>query len=206
VAQKTNVIWGDEQSDKKEEKKTETYLERPSVVEVVDTHIYFYSYVGMHQVLRFNKEIRTLDNNLRVIAAQQEREPAPIFVHVNSFGGSLLHGLAAMDAILACKIPIITIVDGCCASAGTFFTVVGNKRLIGKHSFMLIHQLTACAWGKYEELKDDQLNFDLFMNTIYDIYKKYTKVPKKKLKEILKHDLWFDAETCLKYGMVDEII
>ena len=44
------------------------------------------------------------------------------------------------------------------------------------------------------------------MATIKSIYKQYTKLPMKKLDEILKHDLWFDSKTCLDYGLVDEII
>ena len=38
------------------------------------------------------------------------------------------------------------------------------------------------------------------------MYKEYTKIPMKKLNEILKHDLMWDAETCLEYGMIDEIV
>ena len=44
------------------------------------------------------------------------------------------------------------------------------------------------------------------MKTIKDVYKKYTKVPMKKLDEILKHDLLWDAKTCKEYGLIDEII
>ena len=44
------------------------------------------------------------------------------------------------------------------------------------------------------------------METIRNIYVKHTKIPKKQLNDILKRDLWFDAETCLKYGLIDEII
>ena len=44
------------------------------------------------------------------------------------------------------------------------------------------------------------------MKSIKREYEEYTKIPMKKLDEILKHDLMFDAETCLKYGMIDEII
>ena len=49
-------------------------------------------------------------------------------------------------------------------------------------------------------------NCDILMETIRDIYNKHTKIPKKQLNDLLKRDLWFDAETCLKYGLVDEII
>ncbi len=44
------------------------------------------------------------------------------------------------------------------------------------------------------------------MNTIKNVYKEHTKLPMKKLDEILKHDLMWDAKTCLKYGLIDEII
>ena len=44
------------------------------------------------------------------------------------------------------------------------------------------------------------------MERIKQIYREHTKIPTKKLNEVLKHDLWWDAETCLKYGLVDEII
>ena len=71
---------------------------------------------------------------------------------------------------------------------------------------MLIHQLSSFAWGNFEQLKDDMKNCEMLMRMIKSVYKEYTKVPMSKLDEILKHDLWFDAETCLKYGMVDEII
>ena len=63
------------------------------------------------------------------------------------------------------------------------------------------------SWlGNYEALKDSMENCDILMETIRDIYNKHTKIPKKQLNDILKRDLWFDAETCLKYGLVDEII
>ena len=101
---------------------------------------------------------------------------------------------------------IITTIDGCAASAATLMSIVANRRLIHEHSFMLIHQLSSGMWGKYEELKDDMKNNNLLMKTIKDIYQKHTKIPKTKLNQILKHDLWLDAKTCLRYGLVDDII
>ena len=71
---------------------------------------------------------------------------------------------------------------------------------------MLIHQLSSFCWGKHSEFIDEIENQKKLMGMIKDIYKKYTKVPMSKLDEILKHDLWFNAEECIKYGLVDEII
>ena len=72
---------------------------------------------------------------------------------------------------------------------------------------MLIHQLSSTFWGTYGNFEDEKKNLDLMMKTIKDVYKKYTKVPMKKLDEILKHDLlwdlnlfgiWFDRRNNLK--------
>ena len=75
-----------------------------------------------------------------------------------------------------------------------------------RNSFMLIHQLSTGFWGKYEEFEDEKKNLDLMMKMIKNVYREYTKIPEKKLNEILKRDLMLDANTCLKWRLVDEII
>ena len=71
---------------------------------------------------------------------------------------------------------------------------------------MLVHQLSSNFWGTYANFEDEKKNLDLMMKNIKDVYKKYTKLPMKQLDEILKHDLMWDAQTCLDYGMIDEIV
>ena len=180
--------------------------ERADYLEIVNNRIYFYSGVETKNVLGLNKAMRELGAEIQHSATMLECEPADIFLHVNSHGGDLFAGLAAMDEIRKSKTPIISIVDGCAASAATLMTIAAHKRQINKHAYMLIHQLSSGMWGKYEEMKDAMENNDLFMRIIKDIYEEHTKLPKRKINEILKRDLWFDAETCLEYGLVDEII
>jgi len=178
-----------------------------NVVETSNNSVYFYSEVTRPKILQLNKAINNLESNL----LNQKRLlklkfPADIYLHINSFGGSVFAGLAAADYIKNSEVPVQSIVEGCVASAATLFSVVADHRQIRKNSFMLIHQLSSGMWGKYEEMKDAMDNNDLFMRVIKDIYEEHTKIPKRKLNEILKRDLWFDAETCLEYGLVDEII
>lgn len=149
------------------------------------------------------KSLRSLDSGLFHQSYIQERNPTSNFLHVSSYGGSLLHGLAGMDAILQCKSPMVTIVDGCCASAATFLSVCGKKRYINRHAYMLIHQLSSVMWGKYEEFKDEMQNLDKLMTMIKNVYKEYTKIPMEKIEKVLKHNLWFSAEECKEFGLVD---
>ena len=71
---------------------------------------------------------------------------------------------------------------------------------------MLVHQLSGAMWGKFQEMEDDMQNSKMLMKKIKNLYKEHTKIPKKEMDKILKHDIWWEAETCKKYGLVDEII
>ena len=114
--------------------------------------------------------------------------------------------MAAIDTIQNCECDVVTIVEGSAASAATLMSIVGTRRCISKHSYMLIHQVSSACWGTWENFKDNQVNLDNLMKVIKQLYKEHSKVPMKEIDEILKHDIWWDAETCLKYGLVDEII
>ena len=166
-----------------------------AVTRIVENNIYFYGDITEANALELNAALYELDKKLSITNVFLDINPV-IKLHINSYGGSLFAGLATVDVIRNLK---------CDASAATIISVACNKRFMGKYSKMLIHQLSAGAYGKYNELEDDMENNKHLMSTIKEIYKVYTNVPMKKLNEILKHDLWFDSKTCLELGLVDEI-
>ena len=175
-------------------------------ISVQDNRIYFYSGVNRNACVELNKKIGELESKSLTLSKTLGILPPSIKVFINSGGGTIVSGIASMDTMLRCKVPIETYVDGFSASAATFLTVVGEKRYMSRNSYMLIHQLSSNFWGTYANFDDEKKNLDLMMKTIKDIYKKYTKLPMKKLDEILKHDLMWDAKTCLEYGLIDEIV
>ena len=175
-------------------------------ISVHENKIYYYSNVNRESAVELNKKIGEIESKSLTLGHTLDIDPPTLKVLINSGGGSITAGISSMDTILRCKVPVETYVDGFCASAATFLSVVGSKRFISRNSYMLIHQLSSSFWGKYSEFKDEKENLDLMMKTIKNVYKEYTKVPMKKIDEILKHDLMWAAKTCLKYGLVDEII
>ena len=129
----------------------------------------------------------------------------PIFLHINSKGGSVFDAFNAIDVIQSCRMPIHTIVEGATASAGTLMSVVGEKRYMTKNAFMLIHQLSSVCWGKMSEIEDEFENLQELTEKIKEIYSENTKIPKKELSKLLQHDLWLNSSKSLKYGLVDEL-
>jgi ATP-dependent protease ClpP protease subunit len=175
-------------------------------ISVQDNKIYFYAGVNRNSCVELNKKIGELETKSLTLSKTLSILPPPIKVFINSGGGTIVSGIASMDTMLRCKVPIHTYVDGFSASAATFLTVVGEERYMSRNSYMLVHQLSSTFWGTYSNFEDEKKNLDLMMKTIKDIYKKYTKLPMKELDQMLKHDLMWDAKTCLEYGMIDEIV
>ena len=175
-------------------------------VEKKHNKIYFYSEVSRGKNLQLNLALKQLETDLLHGANITGGDPRSIFLHINSYGGSVFAGFSSVDYITSCKVPVTSVIDGCAASAATIMSVTANHRQMNRHAYMLIHQLSSGMWGKYQAMQDKMENCDRFMKMIIDIYEEHTKIPKKELSKILKHDLWWDADTCLKYGLIDEII
>ncbi len=193
--------WGEKKS-----RKEATSNNSEKHITVQDNKIYYYSGVTRGSCSELNKKIGELEGKYLGTAKSLDIEAPTIKLMINSGGGSVVSGIASMDTILRTQVPIHTYVDGFAASAATFLSVVGNYRFMSRNSYMLIHQLSTAFWGTYANFEDEKKNLDLMMKTIKNVYKQYTKVPTKKLDEILKHDLLWDANTCKEYGLVDEII
>lgn len=168
--------------------------------------IFFYSDVNRDSIHTLIEYINKTKDKCLTIAKDYCIPPPPIYLHIHSYGGSVFSALAAIDTIRNCEVPIYSIVEGCAASAATMMSVVASKRFITKNSKMLVHQLSSGMCGQMDDLEEEMENLQTLMTTIKQLYKDHAKIPEDKLDEILKHDIWWNADKCLSYGLVDEIM
>ena len=181
----------------------------PGYVEVINNRIYFYADIDQSKILHLIKTIKEKEDEMIVKQRTWLLDAPPtIHLHIQSYGGYVHAGMAAYDHIKNLKVPVHTYVDGVSASAATLLNISGVKRFIYKNAFMLIHQISYAYWGTFthENLKDEMQNSDNLMTVLKKIYLESTGIPEKKLNELLKKDLYFTAEDCLKYNLVDSII
>ena len=168
-------------------------------------HIYFYTDVDPSTCLDLNRKINDLNKDLLKYSIEYDCEPPNIYLHINSNGGCLLSAMGTVDTIQNSRVPIVSIIEGCAASAATVISMACHKRYITNNSFMLIHQLTTGVYGKYEEIKDDFINDTKFMERLYSLYRKHTKMTDAKIKSIMTRDIWWDSNECIEHGLVDNI-
>tara|TARA_B100000886_G_scaffold334845_1_gene291000 strand:+ start:2933 stop:3682 length:750 start_codon:yes stop_codon:yes gene_type:complete len=176
------------------------------IIQNINNEIYFYGPVSQRSCYELKNKLNELDLQSRTLHLQYKMEIPPIHLHIQSSGGSLYHTLYIVDLIDKLETPVYTYVDGFAASAATLISVVGKKRFMTKNSLMLIHQLSGGDAGKYYELQDQMTNMGVLMRIIGTVYLNHTKLNANHLNYLLQKDLWLDADTCLGFGLVDEII
>ena len=180
--------------------------ETVTTVQSTNNNIYFYGGVSESSTLQLKTKLEELDLHLQTIAIHYKIEAPPIHLHIQSYGGSLLHTFYIMDVIKTLKTPVYTYIDGFAASAATLMSVCGKRRFMTESSVMLVHQLSSGASGKFEEIKNEYSNLVEFMEIIKKTYLNNSNISSQHLDDLLKQDLWLNSKKSLEYGFIDEII
>ena len=179
-------------------------------VYTVRNHIYFKTDVSRESIDKLATEIENLNNKMETMKRKNSLgtfEPKPIYLHITTNGGDLLAGFFGYDKIKASRVKINTIIEGGVASAGSLLSIAGETRYMTPHSHLLIHQLRTGIIGTYEELVDEKNNCVQFMDKLVNIYFENCngKMSKSKIKEVLKRDIFWNTDTSLANGFVDEV-
>jgi ATP-dependent protease ClpP protease subunit len=170
-------------------------------------HVYFNDDISYETVFALNKELRQVETRLKTTsAALGMNETQPIYLHITTHGGGIHAAFSVVDCIKQLSIPVYTVVDGFVASAGTLITLAGEKRYITANAYMLIHELRSGVWGKMSSIDEEYLNLKKVMDHITEYYTKNTNITKKQLEKILSKDIIWNANECIKKGLVESVL
>ncbi|MDA9846972.1 Clp protease ClpP [Flavobacteriaceae bacterium] len=174
-----------------------------NIIKTVGCDIFFHAEVNRKNIFSLIENIKKLEIELMKKAVDLHGYDPEIRLFIHSEGGDVYSGFSAMDHIQNSRVNITTIADGCCASAGTFILLAGKTRMMNPHSYILIHQISSGGfWGKFEELKDEIHTCTKIMDMVKSVYTDKTKIPDKKLKTLMKRDVYLSSEECLQYQIV----
>ena len=170
-----------------------------------ENHVYFYTDIDRTTISKLNILLREAEEYCVVMGLRLRLDTIPIYLHIYSNGGYIYSAFSAIDLIESLKVPVYSVIEGATASAGTLISIVCTKRFIRPLGYMLIHQLSGACWGKMTEITDEYNNLKDMMKKLQAIYLKHTNLSSKKLNDLLRHDLWMDAEQSIAYGLTDEL-
>jgi ATP-dependent Clp endopeptidase proteolytic subunit ClpP len=173
---------------------------------VENNHIYFYEDVSHKSALNLNMKLRDLEQKLLDKNHKHSLHQEYIYLHICSMGGCVFSAFSIIDTIKNLKVPVVSIIEGNAASAATMISVVCDYKLCHPNSYMLIHELSSGAWGKFSEIEIEVNNLKKLMRRIKSIYKKHTNLSEEDLNNMLSDDVWWTSKESLNMRLVDEII
>ena len=168
--------------------------------------VYFNDDITDASCFQLNRELRQVAERMKVISVLHGHDPTPIYLHLTTNGGQIHAAFSVIDCIRQLGVPVYTVVDGFVASAGTLISMCGTKRFMNPNAYMLIHELRSEFWGKMTDIEEEIQNLKKTMDHVMGLYVEHTKLTRTQLEKILKRDAIWNAEECLRKGLVDEIM
>lgn len=132
----------------------------------------------------------------------------PIRVEISSYGGSVYDMMGIVDRIRSSPCHVITRGWGKIMSAATFILASGDERLMGRYSWVMMHQISDWLKGSLNELKNELKHTDSLETQMLEMYELFSKnqTRAKTFEKLCEKNCYLTAEQTLKLGLIDKII
>eukprot|EP00960_Hanusia_phi_P013100 382502-Hanusia_phi.AAC.2 len=137
-----------------------------------------------------------------------EDNSKPIYMYINSPGGSVISGLAMYDTMRHIKSEVITINVGLAASMSSFILAAGEKgkRLALPHSRVMIHQPMGGAQGQASDIEVEAQQILKIRKSLTEDYAEMSGRSYEKVLQDMDRDNFMSSYEALDYGLIDKVI
>jgi ATP-dependent Clp protease protease subunit len=171
-----------------------------------------YTRLGVERILFLGSEVNDAVANALVaqmLYLDSEDNSKPIYLYINSPGGSVTAGLAIYDTMQYVKSDVVTICVGLAASMGAFLLGAGTKgkRLALPHSRIMIHQpLGGTSQRQASDIEIEAKEIlrikDMLNHSMADM----TGQSFEKIEKDTDRDYFLSAAEAKDYGLIDRVI
>jgi ATP-dependent Clp protease protease subunit len=171
-----------------------------------------YTRLGVERILFLGSEVNDgIANSLvaQMLYLDSEDSSKPIYLYINSPGGSVTAGLAIFDTIQYVKSEVVTICVGLAASMGAFLLAAGTKgkRVALPHSRIVIHQpLGGTSRRQASDIEIEAREIlrmkDMLNHSLADM----SGQTFEKIEKDTDRDYFLSAQEAMEYGLIDRVI
>ncbi len=133
----------------------------------------------------------------------------PIYLYINSPGGSVTAGMAIYDTMRYIKSEVVTICVGLAASMGSFLLCAGSpgKRLALPHSRIMIHQpLGGVGQRQATDIEIEANHIVQIKHRLNSLMAEHTGQTLEQIEKDTDRDNFMSAEEAKVYGLIDRVI
>ena len=171
-----------------------------------------YTRLGVERILFLGGEVN--DGVANALVAQMlyldsDDSSKPIYLYINSPGGSVTAGLAIYATIQYIKSDVVTICVGLAASMGAFLLAAGTKgkRVALPHSRIMIHQ--PLGGTAQRQASDIEIEAREILRMKDQLNKQLADMSGQTIEKITKdtdRDYFLSADDAKAYGLIDRVI
>jgi len=171
-----------------------------------------YTRLGVERILFLGSEVNDAVANALVaqmLYLDSEDSSKPIYLYINSPGGSVTAGLAIYDTMQYVKSDVVTICVGLAASMGAFLLAAGSKgkRLALPHSRIMIHQpLGGTSQRQASDIEIEAKEILRMKDMLNHSMAEMTGQPFAKIEKDTDRDYFLSAAEARDYGLIDRVI
>lgn len=174
--------------------------------------ISIYDRLGRERIIFLGQEVTDFLAN-EIIALMlyldSDDQTKPIYLYINSPGGSVTAGMAIYDTMQHIKSEVVTICVGLAASMGAFLLTAGSKgkRLALPHSRIMIHQpLGGTGRRQASDIEIEAKEILRIRKLLNEILAERTGQSIEKIEKDTDRDYFMSAEEAKEYGLIDSVI
>ncbi len=144
----------------------------------------------------------------KLLVLEADSATKPIYVYIDSPGGSVYSGFAIFDMIRFIKAPVKTIGMGLVASAAAIILLSAKKanRFALPNSHYLIHQPLSEMKGVATDLEIHAKEIERIKAKINSLISNETGKTIEQIFQDTERDYWLNSEEAYGYGLVSKII
>ncbi|MCP9931414.1 ATP-dependent Clp protease proteolytic subunit [Cyanobium sp. AMD-g] len=171
-----------------------------------------YTRLGVERILFLGQEVTDgIANSLvaQMLYLDSDDSSKPIYLYINSPGGSVTAGLAIFDTMQYVKSDVVTICVGLAASMGAFLLAAGTKgkRLALPHSRIMIHQpLGGTSQRQASDIEIEAREILRIKDMLNQSLAGMCGQPLEKVTKDTDRDYFLSAAEAKEYGLIDRVI
>lgn len=150
-----------------------------------------------------------MDDNIEPVVeylVQLEQTSEPIYVLINSPGGSIIAGERFISAMESAKGPVVTICTKLCASMASFILEFGSKRYASNRSLLLFHDGAGAFEGNFIRVKNELAVIQRQVDKMDEYICHKSKVDCVKFRKDKLDETWLDSEDAFNQGFLDGVV
>ncbi len=129
-----------------------------------------------------------------------------IEVHISSYGGEVVEGLAIYNALKNHKAKVTTINDGFACSIASVIFCAGDRRLMNESSLLMIHNAWVWTCGNADDLRKEADDLEKVSAQAVKIYESVSNLSADDIRSLMDKESWLEPQDCIDYQFATEII